>query len=95
MLDDALLRLSTPDFSPIPHDIEHLAVPIGKLLSLSTFASSQRDKPAMLMALPCGMPFDLCQDWFLTLSTQYFVVTWEVVTPAVPAQHHMHTAASA
>jgi pimeloyl-ACP methyl ester carboxylesterase len=29
------------------------------------------------MVLPCGMPFELCLEWFKLLGQEHFVVTWE------------------
>ncbi|WP_213937981.1 alpha/beta hydrolase [Pseudomonas sp. dw_612] len=46
-------------------------------VSLAVYASSNRRRPPIVLALPCGMPFDLCRDWFDALSERYFVVTWE------------------
>lgn len=73
----ALQVLSHHDFSDTSPEIERVSIPASRSLSLSAYASSQRDQPAVLLVLPCGMPFNLCRDWFLFLATRYFVVTWE------------------
>lgn len=46
-------------------------------LHLSAFASSRRDRPAVVLLLPCGLPFDLCRKWFGFLNQRFFVVSWE------------------
>jgi 3-oxoadipate enol-lactonase len=72
---DTLIR----DFDPDANDRHVIAheVPVDAGLRLSAFASSQRDRPAVILLLPCGLPFDLCRKWFGFLSQRFFVVTWE------------------
>jgi pimeloyl-ACP methyl ester carboxylesterase len=65
------------DFYGLPAGVEHVAIPREKGVALSAYASARRELPAILLALPCGMPLDLCLGWFEALSERYFVVTWE------------------
>jgi pimeloyl-ACP methyl ester carboxylesterase len=44
---------------------------------LSTYAAAAPGKPPVVLVLPCGMPFQLCQPWFDTLCEDYSVFTWE------------------
>ncbi len=46
-------------------------------LQLATHAGVQREGPAVILVLPCGMPFDLCRPWFNALSQDFYVATWE------------------
>lgn len=69
--------LASFDFSgAVPHiETSRLITRDGVLLAV--YASNHRQRPPIVLALPCGMPFDLCRDWFDALSERYFVVTWE------------------
>ncbi|RON54434.1 alpha/beta fold hydrolase [Pseudomonas frederiksbergensis] len=69
--------LASFDFSGAVPEIEtsRLLTPDG--VPLTVYASNRRQRPPIVLALPCGMPFDLCRDWFNALSEHYFVVTWE------------------
>jgi len=46
-------------------------------VSLVAYASANRNLPPLVLALPCGMPLDLCVDWFNLLSEHFQVLTWE------------------
>ncbi|RON51631.1 alpha/beta fold hydrolase [Pseudomonas frederiksbergensis] len=65
------------DFSGAVPQIETSRLITRDGVPLSVYASSGRQRPPIVLALPCGMPFDLCRDWFDALSERYFVVTWE------------------
>ncbi|MFC6338854.1 alpha/beta fold hydrolase [Pseudomonas sp. CCM 7891] len=65
------------DFSGAVPDVEALHLITCDNVALSVRASANRQRPAIVLALPCGMPFDLCRDWFNALSERFFVVTWE------------------
>lgn len=65
------------DFSGAVPEVETLHLITRDNVALSVHASTERDRPAIVLALPCGMPFDLCRDWFNALSERFFVVTWE------------------
>jgi len=65
------------DFSGAVPEVETLHLTTRDNVSLSVHASTDRERPAIVLALPCGMPFDLCRDWFNALSERFFVVTWE------------------
>lgn len=65
------------DFSGAVPEIETLHLTTRDNVSLSVHASTDRERTAIVLALPCGMPFDLCRDWFNALSERFFVVTWE------------------
>jgi len=65
------------EFSGAVPEVETLHLTTRDNVSLSVHASTDRERPAIVLALPCGMPFDLCRDWFNALSERFFVVTWE------------------
>lgn len=65
------------EFSGAVPEVETLHLTTRDNVSLSVHASTNRERPAIVLALPCGMPFDLCRDWFNALSERFFVVTWE------------------
>ena len=65
------------EFSGAVPEVETLHLTTRDNVSLSVHASTDRERPAIVLALPCGMPFDLCRDWFSALSERFFVVTWE------------------
>ncbi|KPA90304.1 putative hydrolase or acyltransferase of alpha/beta superfamily [Pseudomonas asplenii] len=65
------------DFSGAAPHIEALHLTTRDNVALSVYAGTHRERPAIVLALPCGMPFDLCRDWFDALSERFFVVTWE------------------
>ncbi|MGA8132956.1 MAG: syringomycin E biosynthesis aminoacyltransferase SyrC [Pseudomonas gingeri] len=65
------------EFSGAVPEVETLHLTTRDNVSLSVHASTNRERPAIVLALPCGMPFDLCRDWFNVLSERFFVVTWE------------------
>lgn len=65
------------DFSGAAPNIETLHLITRDHVALSVHAGGNRQRPAIVLALPCGMPFDLCRDWFNALSERFFVVTWE------------------
>ncbi|MBK5418655.1 syringomycin E biosynthesis aminoacyltransferase SyrC [Pseudomonas sp. TH31] len=65
------------DFSGAVPEVETLHLITRDNVALSVHASANRECPAIVLALPCGMPFDLCRDWFNALSERFFVVTWE------------------
>jgi len=65
------------EFSGAVPEVETLHLTTRDNVSLSVHASTDRERPASVLALPCGMPFDLCRDWFNALSERFFVVTWE------------------
>ncbi|WP_260957925.1 syringomycin E biosynthesis aminoacyltransferase SyrC [Pseudomonas citri] len=65
------------DFSGAVPEVETLHLITRDNVALSVHASTNRQRPAIVLALPCGMPFDLCRDWFNALSERFFVVTWE------------------
>ncbi|MBA1228934.1 alpha/beta hydrolase [Pseudomonas viridiflava] len=44
---------------------------------LNTYASANRRLTPLVLVLPCGLPFELCREWFLALGERYFVMTWE------------------
>jgi 3-oxoadipate enol-lactonase len=44
---------------------------------LRTYAAGGRQKKAVLLVSPCGMPAKLCERWIQLLSKDYFVITWE------------------
>ena len=46
-------------------------------VSLAAYASANRNLPPVVLALPVGMPLDLCVDWFNVLSEHFYVLTWE------------------
>ncbi len=56
------------DFSGAVPEIETLHLTTRDNVSLSVHASTDRERTAIVLALPCGMPFDLCRDWFNALS---------------------------
>nr|AAA85161.1 thioesterase [Pseudomonas syringae pv. syringae] len=60
----------------VPH-IETLHLTTRDHAPLLVHASANRERPPVVLALPCGIPFDLCRDWFDALSERFFVVTWE------------------
>ncbi len=60
----------------VPH-IETLHLTTRDHAPLLVHASANRKLPPVVLALPCGIPFDLCRDWFNALSERFFVVTWE------------------
>jgi pimeloyl-ACP methyl ester carboxylesterase len=64
-------------FDTYPPLVQPATVPRGPGLSLSAYASPERPARAVVMVLPCGMPFELCLEWFLLLGERHFVVTWE------------------
>lgn len=77
MLDEARRLIET-------HVIEADSFRIGSTpirraagLSLAAYASTNRHSKAVMMVLPCGMPFELCLPWFQSLGQDHFVVTWE------------------
>ncbi|MGF6400782.1 pimeloyl-ACP methyl ester carboxylesterase [Pseudomonas frederiksbergensis] len=65
------------DFSGAVPEVEALHLITRDHVALSVHAGGNRQRPAIVLALPCGMPFDLCRDWFNALSERFFVVTWE------------------
>jgi 3-oxoadipate enol-lactonase len=65
------------DFRAAAAGAEHVAIPREAGVWLSAYGSAQRTLPPVVLALPCGMPLDLCLNWFNTLSEHHFVVTWE------------------
>ncbi|UZE09337.1 alpha/beta fold hydrolase [Pseudomonas sp. B21-053] len=69
--------LASFDFSGAVPQIETSRLITRDGVPLAVYASNHRQRPPIVLALPCGMPFDLCRDWFDALSERYFVVTWE------------------
>lgn len=69
--------LASFDFSGAVPQIEMSRLITRDGVPLAVYASNHRQRPPIVLALPCGMPFDLCRDWFDALSERYFVVTWE------------------
>ena len=65
------------DFSGTTPQIETQSLTTWDGTPLTVYASAGRHLPAVVLVLPCGMPFDLCRDWFVALSAHYFVLTWE------------------
>ncbi|WP_116896389.1 alpha/beta fold hydrolase [Pseudomonas syringae] len=65
------------DFAaPIPGVVKSSLITRDGVL-LNTYASANRHLPPIVLALPCGLPFDLCREWFQALGKHYSVVTWE------------------
>ena len=74
---DALCAMEAFDFEPpLPRGRRQL-LDARDGIRLSTYAAIAPGKPPVVLVLPCGMPFQLCQAWFDTLSTDYSVLTWE------------------
>lgn len=46
-------------------------------IKLNTYTFGLNEKPAVILALPCGMPLVIAQKWIEHLSKEYFVITWE------------------
>ncbi|KVV35727.1 alpha/beta hydrolase [Burkholderia ubonensis] len=65
------------DFDVLSAGVERVRIAREAGVSLSAYAGSHRDRPAVVLALPCGMPLDLCQRWFDALAERHFVLTWE------------------
>ncbi|AJX31030.1 3-oxoadipate enol-lactonase 2 [Burkholderia oklahomensis] len=65
------------DFHALPAGVERVPLPREAGVSLSAYASGRRDRPAVALALPCGMPLDLCLRWLDALAERHFVLTWE------------------
>jgi pimeloyl-ACP methyl ester carboxylesterase len=76
-VDEARRLIDAQAFDTHPPQVRPATVPLGPGLSLAAYASPRRQARAVVMVLPCGMPFELCLEWFLLLSQRYFVITWE------------------
>jgi 3-oxoadipate enol-lactonase len=76
-MDQAVWMLQTFDFEPPPPRGKHQLLVMTDGVQVSTYTSIAAGKPPVLMVLPCGMPFGLCQDWFDVLSQDYSVLACE------------------
>ena len=76
-VEEARRMIDAQTFDTCPPGIEQTTVPLGPGLNLAAYASPRRLGKAVVMVLPCGMPFELCQEWFACLGQRHFVVTWE------------------
>lgn len=76
-VQEARRMIDAQTFDTCPPGAQHATVPLGPGLTLAAYASPRRQGKAVVMVLPCGMPFDLCQAWFQCLGQRHFVVTWE------------------
>lgn len=65
------------DFSAAPRGIATSSLITRDGVLLNTYASANRRLPPIVLALPCGLPFELCQEWFQLLGERYFVMAWE------------------
>ncbi|KVC82679.1 alpha/beta fold hydrolase [Burkholderia ubonensis] len=65
------------DFDALGAGIERVRILREAGVSLSAYASGRPDRPAVVIALPCGMPLDLCRPWLDALAERHFVLTWE------------------
>ncbi|WP_175956085.1 alpha/beta hydrolase [Burkholderia sp. BCC0405] len=65
------------DFDALSAGVERVRIAREPGVALSAYAGSRRDRSAVVLALPCGMPLDLCQRWFDVLAERHFVLTWE------------------
>jgi len=74
---DAHRVLETFDFEPALPCGRHQLLDVSEGVRLSTYAAPAPGKPPVVLVLPCGMPFQLCQPWFESLSADYSVFTWE------------------
>ncbi|WNW10384.1 alpha/beta hydrolase [Pseudomonas sp. DTU_2021_1001937_2_SI_NGA_ILE_001] len=65
------------DFSPPPAGLQACVIDSFDGAPLNAYSGGEPGLPALLLALPCGLPFELCQDWVQGLAQQYRVLTWE------------------
>ncbi|MGP0174601.1 alpha/beta fold hydrolase [Pseudomonas sp. NCHU5208] len=65
------------DFSSAPAGVQREVIASFDGTPLNIYSCGGADLPALLLALPCGLPFELCQDWVQGLAAQYRVFTWE------------------
>lgn len=45
--------------------------------SLKAYAGGATNGKVVVMVPPCGMPFQLCEQWLRYLSQEHYVITWE------------------
>jgi 3-oxoadipate enol-lactonase len=45
--------------------------------TVPAFGCGRTEDPAVVLAIPCGYPADLCAEWMRVLSADHYVVTWE------------------
>ncbi|MFD2588186.1 alpha/beta fold hydrolase [Croceitalea marina] len=57
--------------------INPIQFPSYDLAKLNVYTFGEDKNPAIIMALPCGMPLVIAQKWIEHLSNDYFVITWE------------------
>ncbi|MBX8538981.1 alpha/beta hydrolase [Pseudomonas cichorii] len=65
------------DFSPPLPGIARSSLITRDGVLLNTYASANRQLAPIVLALPCGLPFELCREWFQALGERYFVMAWE------------------
>ncbi|WP_460908704.1 alpha/beta fold hydrolase [Paraburkholderia jirisanensis] len=75
--DAALRAVRSFDFVQPAAHVVHSRLPVGAGTALSVYASAARNRPALVLVPPFGMPFGLYRDWFVRLAQRYFVVSWE------------------
>ncbi|MGU7816372.1 alpha/beta fold hydrolase [Burkholderia sp. AW49-1] len=79
-LADAQRAVDDFDFDALGAGVERVRIAREPGVALSAYAGARRDRSAVVLALPCGMPLDLCQRWFDALAERHFVLTWETRT---------------
>lgn len=45
--------------------------------TVPAYCSGRTEDPAVVLAIPCGYPAELCAEWMRALSADHFVLTWE------------------